>query len=321
LIKQKEAGEANVETTNILTLHKESGQPTRQAPTGPRSELGKKRSSQNALKSGIFSQAISLKGESHSAYESLLDDLWKTCQPLGKLEEVLVEKLTTIIWRYRRMLTAESAEIRKSSQFVKTDLRFAKQEEAEKISMRQQEGQLFDPSLEPVGLMWNIRNSDVLERCKELLVQMRHKIQSSRLSWERDSPILKTIYGDKSRHLRPTLYQEYWTYFSTASVSEAERQRKGYATREQCEQEVLRQITAQINYLKHYHDKSESIESTRREVEILRQRVPDSAALDRLLRYESCLERAFDRTLTQLERLQRMREGQPMPPQLDVKIS
>jgi prevent-host-death family protein len=31
------------------------------------------------------------------------------------------------------------------------------------------------------------------------------------------------------------------------------------------------------------------------------------------------LERAFDRTLTQLERLQRIREGQPLLPQLDVE--
>jgi hypothetical protein len=40
-----------------------------------------------------------------------------------------------------------------------------------------------------------------------------------------------------------------------------------------------------------------------------------------MIRYGNSLERAFDRMLIQLERAQRMREGQPLPPELDVKIS
>ena len=43
--------------------------------------------------------------------------------------------------------------------------------------------------------------------------------------------------------------------------------------------------------------------------------------LDRLLRYEASLERAFDRTLNQLKRLQRMRKGQPVPPTVNVNFS
>ncbi len=43
--------------------------------------------------------------------------------------------------------------------------------------------------------------------------------------------------------------------------------------------------------------------------------------LDRLLRYEASLDRAFDRTLNQLERLQRMRRGQAVPPLVRVELS
>jgi len=49
--------------------------------------------------------------------------------------------------------------------------------------------------------------------------------------------------------------------------------------------------------------------------------VPDGPGLDRLLRYEASLERSFDRTLSQLERLQRMRLGQPVLPKLEVSHS
>ena len=49
--------------------------------------------------------------------------------------------------------------------------------------------------------------------------------------------------------------------------------------------------------------------------------IPGQEVSDRLLRYETHLSREIDRILNRLERLQRMRKGQPLPPQVDVKIS
>lgn len=43
--------------------------------------------------------------------------------------------------------------------------------------------------------------------------------------------------------------------------------------------------------------------------------------LDLLLRYESNLERAIERALNQLERRQRIRKGEPVPPTLNVNVS
>jgi len=39
-----------------------------------------------------------------------------------------------------------------------------------------------------------------------------------------------------------------------------------------------------------------------------------------MLRFEATLERQFDRTLSQLERLQRMRLGQPALPRIEVEL-
>jgi hypothetical protein len=319
---QKEADEPDTDRTNILTVHREAGQPDRRKSTGPRTELGKQRSSQSALKSGIFSRATLLKGESKFEYGSLLEDLWKTFQPEGRLEEILVEKLASLIWRYRRLLVAEGAEIRKSSEFLEFDRIWQEGEQAEEISQRQQAKSAINFTLEPVGLIWQIQNVTILERCMELLFELQKRVEVGGLDENRDRSILQTIYGGANRlHLQETLYDQYSIYFRTAEVSESERKSKGYPTAEQCKEEMMRQIIAEWNYLKQQHDHNKSTESKRSEVEILRQRVPDSPGLDRLLRYESSLERAFDRTLTQLERLQRMRKGQPLPPQLDVKIS
>jgi hypothetical protein len=49
--------------------------------------------------------------------------------------------------------------------------------------------------------------------------------------------------------------------------------------------------------------------------------IPEANRLDRLLKYSATLERDFERTLNQLERLQRIRKGQPVPPTLNVNFS
>jgi hypothetical protein len=49
--------------------------------------------------------------------------------------------------------------------------------------------------------------------------------------------------------------------------------------------------------------------------------VPSQDVLERHVRYESHLSREFDRTLSQLERLQRIRRGQPAPPTVRLELS
>lgn len=86
----------------------------RTGPTEPRTTQGKDRSNRNALKHGIFSQAVLLKGESRAEYDALLNGLRENLQPEGTLEEMLVEKLAMDAWRLRRLFIAEAAENQRS---------------------------------------------------------------------------------------------------------------------------------------------------------------------------------------------------------------
>jgi hypothetical protein len=166
-----------------------------------------------------------------------------------------------------------------------------------------------------IGLMWSIENPDVLERCIELLLELQQGIKANGFDKEQDELLLKSIYGDPGVvHLRQTLQDEYVTWFCTAEVTEEKRAQEGYATPEQCVRIVLRAVGAEIRRLEQYQQKRESIESERGKVEILRQCVPDSPGLDRLLRYASSLERAFDRVLTQFDRAQQIRREQSPAP-------
>ena len=153
----------------------------------PTDSAGKQKSRRNAVKHGIFAVELLRGRESRAEYNALVDDLIESSQPVGKFEEILVEKLAMTLWRYRRLLQAEAAEIEIS--------------------------RLGDPL-------------KLLGRSEE---------------------------------------------------------RRGLET------------TAAL--------------------------VPWPEAPDRLLRYEGTLERAFDRTLAQLERVQRLRLGQPVPLPIKVSVS
>ncbi len=291
------------------------GQLARRRAAGPRTELGKQRSSRNATKYGIFSEVVVLKGESRAGYQSLLKGLWEAFQPEGRLEEVLVEKLAMILWRHRRLFVAEGAEIRKNIEFLEWDQRNQQQEEAEEIGS----SSILDYN---GGLIRKIQNPDVLERCLELLAELRQGIEIEGFDPERDTPILERIYGESDKNrLRKTLYEAYEIWLCTSNASEEEREREGYASQERCRKNILGEIDDEIRRLKRYQKTQASIESDRTKLESLRRIVPESPALDRLLRYEASLERAFDRTLSQLERLQRMRLGQPVPPPVKIELS
>ena len=100
-----------------------------------------------------------------------------------------------------------------------------------------------------------------------------------------------------------------------------EEEKEGYLTPEECKREVLREIGTEIKRLEQYQRQQELVESKRSKVGMLLRLVPDSSVLERLLRSRNSLEREFYRLLAQYERAQRIRKGQPLPPQLEVKIS
>ena len=80
-------------------------------------------------------------------------------------------------------------------------------------------------------------------------------------------------------------------------------------------------MQGEILHLKRTLKERDQIEAEKSQFEITSHGVPNASESERLLRYESTLERHFDRTLGQLERLQRMRLGQPVLPKLEVQHS
>jgi hypothetical protein len=156
---------------------------------GPRTPHGKRRSRLNALKHGVFSFSdVVLDDESRPEFEALLQGLKEDLQPQGLLEEILVEKIATILWRYRRLIQAEGAESRRSTDSFQWDLK------CEQEGAALQRRPIFDDDNEG-ALMRKKHNPWILERCISSLTQLRENIETHGLNKEKDTVILRHLYG------------------------------------------------------------------------------------------------------------------------------
>ena len=94
--------------------------------TGPTTAEGRERSSQNALKLGIYSQRPLLTDESQTDFTELWAQLTDDYQPVGVVETEYVYQLAVIIWQKRRLYRAETAAIERERTQFQFDLEMTK---------------------------------------------------------------------------------------------------------------------------------------------------------------------------------------------------
>ncbi len=82
-----------------------------QQSTGPRTVAGKAKSAANALSHGILSSHLLLPDENEEQWAELLAQLMTELQPVGTLEQILVERIAVAAWRQRRLVRVETARI------------------------------------------------------------------------------------------------------------------------------------------------------------------------------------------------------------------
>lgn len=81
--------------------------------TGPRTATGKTNSRRNASKHEIFARVVLIEGaEDSHAYRKLVNDLHRDWKPIGRMEEIHVDRLAILLWQQRRALQWERRIIR-----------------------------------------------------------------------------------------------------------------------------------------------------------------------------------------------------------------
>jgi len=199
--------------------------------TGPRTRHGKRNVARNAMKHGLLARAVVITAgdgeENLKEFHTLLDRLWDEYQPVGVVEETLVQRIATCWWRLARVLRAENGEIRKRLSEVKRELAETAKSVDELLRELERAGKYLDSPVTVID-----PQPELPELSKE--------------------PEQKNIGLDEEKLLSLSL--------------------------------------------------------------------PPEDATDKILRYEAHLDRQLYRAMDQLERLQRRREGESVPPPLRVDL-
>jgi hypothetical protein len=128
---------------------------------------------------------IIAKRESETEYLRIFGKMVQTLQPVGRLEDILVEKLTMLVWRYRRLLQAEAAEVEIQSQHCEQ-------------KCLQEKLQAVDRAKEDQGLIhWAVRyhNELVLEGAIASLKELCRQTSAKGLNRERDRQAFREVNG------------------------------------------------------------------------------------------------------------------------------
>ncbi len=111
LDKSKFSKQSQMRTKMSTEKKTESNRKNAQKSTGPKSADGKVVVSQNARTHGLLSRNLIFEGESQEEFSELMSLLVDEFQPVGLVEHALVERVGIALWRQRRLVQAESAEV------------------------------------------------------------------------------------------------------------------------------------------------------------------------------------------------------------------
>lgn len=272
-----------------------------QKSTGPRTDAGKAIVSRNAEKHAKFARAMlvssqSLK-ESSAEFRALCDEYYESLDPVGPLEEMLVDRIVTAVWRMHRARHVESGEIA-----LNLGGQDKKPEEINPV-----------PTLLKAAEATNCE--DVLELldksvpgCEYVLAHLR----DARAAIHRDGQLTPDTFGrlngafrDRAKTLAGPLFKMAMTLAKNPAKLDPA------ILLEEHQREVLNFLDRQIQYFEEILA-ARRLESppapdpdarARQDAALL----PSRYALEKILRYETVIERQIYQAMDQLEKLQSRR--------------
>ncbi len=290
--------------------------------TGPRTPTGKAAVRHNALKHGLLARDVVIASgegkESQGDFDRLLSDLREDLQPVGVLEEALVERIAQCQWRLRRAARYENAEICRSYGVPGSE---DDEEEAAPSSLV--DSLLADlSSLPPVSggvAMVLERTTAGIDQCLELVSDARLEVLAqghlSRLTMKR----LLATFGTKRDSVAVACFMDNYPLLDHDDEDDEDEPQYPHLLQdppppEQAKRQLLRALGHEYDRLKERHEEAAEREARQRERWVAQCELdraclvlPDESVTDRLTRYETAIDRQLYKALDQLERLQRRR--------------
>jgi hypothetical protein len=276
--------------------------------TGPKTADGKAASKMNAVKHGILSEEVVVRGmriqESAHEFKKLREQYWEHLAPVGPVEEMLVERIVTTYWRLRRALTAETGEITLSVDNGHWSRKC--HEPGFMLRAFAELGQLV-PKLKESAVGISVLTM-ILEKARDDVKQ------HGELTEEALGQVLKSLAG------KPNEITEKLTKLR-AMLADNPDGLAPEALKAKHQEAVLKYIENELSWCRYLKRECEEREDKEEEARQAASVLPSSDVLDKILRYETTLERQLYRAMHQLERLQRMRQGEFVPAPVTMEVS
>jgi hypothetical protein len=276
--------------------------------TGPTTPAGKARSCQNARKHGLTGVLPITTGEGKEdleAFETMRIGLYDYWQPEGWQEEHLVELLAGDYWRQQRAGRYEAGMTRKSADHATHQWRLRR------TSHFRREAWGADLGLSAVYLGETCQGIDYQI---EFLDDLRERLEDGIDLRNHQFLTIRGLFGEPG----PCLAKDCEVLWATIQHYRKEQSQELAA---ESQKELVDTIAEWIQFLQEKRKIVATREQTELEAQLLTVSLPPWEVLDHLTRHTTMLSRRIDRTLNQLERLQRMRKGEFVPPPVNVEVS
>ncbi len=224
---------------------------------------------------------------------------------------MLVENLAAVIWRMRRSLVAESAVIDDAIRFNAVDTLQAQFLEAWD---RSRAGEIAGGMLRPSS------NRFLIREAIHALKLFRGGVARFGFHKDDDPWLLMKVYGLDHDQAAPLGIFRTVQLNSKLATGVLNKPGISYSP-EELKKNTIEILDREIKRLEGQEMLQESMDKERAPSRVLAALVPPQETMDRVVRYEAHLSREFDRILNRLERVQRMRRGQPGPPTLNLNIT
>jgi len=288
--------------------------------TGPKSARGKAAVKWNAMKHGLLAKEVVIRTgdgrESKVEFQTLLASLADDLQPEGVLEEMLVEKIPVCYWRLRRAVRCEVGEIRGALDTYVLDQAIKRVEAVHDI--------LEWPSLTRKGCDKRLLMSTAgIERLLKVIEDLRYDIEQRGAFCESAEKEMLQVFGGEEGGFGHDLF-----FYNWLASEKGQEEAKSNGENEEplpdpdgCRKIILEMLAEKESSYRNALEVMQEHEDLRPQSRLAKYSLPGGDSSDRILRYETAIERQMYRAMNELERLQRQRRGEFTPPPVRIDLS
>lgn len=269
--------------------------------TGPRTLTGKVYSRRNALKHGLFARDLFsdfvVQQENPKQFQELHAQLRRELQPHGRAEELEVEYIAVCWWRRGRLWRYENAEMRTAQYDLMRNARYVSP------------GEIMTPKQKTLKPLLE-EAQEQIRTSGEISPQLNERI----LAVDPSFPKLWSSTQELARRAITQAQQK------EAGASTTDEESMEQDPEDRLEPDQFLAITSARFIIYGFEHWAECLSKMLLNNSHERRAIPNTDALDRILRYGGVIERDLNRAYDRLDRLQRRRKGELVPPSLTVNL-